>query len=214
MFHVAGDTIVFSVKLTCAPRSRRCWALMGSFLGRADNRTRFILIAASSATGSVSDTELLPVIEASVKTLQTAADSTLPLHIKLTQTVHHMHETTGQQLNLHHHKLHACLSFVLRWDDLVWREGSEMPVLKCWSSWLPRSQAQIWTCLQKLKIMVGITVFDLASHRHHWIFVVVRISLWGCVWKDEFQVLVKHLPPVPVTKHQMWKKNSCSEYQN
>ena len=38
MFHVAGDTIVFSVKLTCAPRSRRRKALMVSLLSRGDNR--------------------------------------------------------------------------------------------------------------------------------------------------------------------------------
>lgn len=38
MFHVSGDTIVFSVKLTCALRRRQRWALMVSLLSCADNR--------------------------------------------------------------------------------------------------------------------------------------------------------------------------------
>lgn len=36
------------------------------------------------------------------------------VHIKLIQTVHHVHKTDGQHVNPHPRKLHACLSFLLR----------------------------------------------------------------------------------------------------
>ena len=45
---------------------------------------------------------------------QTTVDSTLRLHIKLIQTVHHVHQHDGQHPNTHPSWLHACLSFRLR----------------------------------------------------------------------------------------------------
>lgn len=67
---------------------------------------------------------------------RTLLNSTLPLRIKLIQSVYHVHKTDGPHLNPHPNKLHACLSLLLGWEGsckgVILQEAAEInPVL--WS---------------------------------------------------------------------------------